>query len=231
MQKSAKRETIRTALTEATPLALAVATYGLSYGVLATRAGLHLPEVLGMSLLVFSGTVQMVTVAMIMTGASIMSILVTSVLLNLRNLLYGAALSGGLDTKKKWRYLLAFGITDEPFVLGSSYFKRNGPSPLYYGVVTGIFYGAWILSSLIGAMAGNQIDMQKWGIDLAFPVTFMALLMPSLKERPAIATAVTAVVMALSLEWFFPGNNFTLILTGIVAPFVGLYLKRGPQNA
>ncbi|MFX3619328.1 MAG: AzlC family ABC transporter permease [Sporolactobacillus sp.] len=231
MARDGRRKTIQAAITEATPLALAVATYGLSYGVLAGQAGFSLPETLGMSLLVFSGTVQMVTVAMVMTGAGITSILVTSLLLNLRNLLYGAALSDGLGVQRKWHYLLAPGISDEPFVLGISYFKRNGPSPLYYGIITVMFYTAWVLASLAGALAGNQIDPQKWGLDLAFPVTFIALLMPSLKGRPALSTALAAVVIALGLELSFPGNNFTIILTGITAPFVGLFLAKRVQHA
>ncbi|MFT8709189.1 MAG: AzlC family ABC transporter permease [Sporolactobacillus sp.] len=231
MEREQRVQIIRTAITEATPLALAVATYGLSYGVLATQAGFNLAETVGMSLFVFSGTIQMVTVAMIMTGAGAISIFVTSLLLNLRNLLYGAALSGGLGTNRRLRWLLAPGISDEPFVLASAYFKKNGPSPLYYGVLTIMFYGAWVLSSLAGALAGHQINPKTWGLDLAFPVTFVALLVPGLHGRPVIATTLAAAVLALGLEWFFPGNDFTIIATGALAPFVGLFIARRGAHA
>ncbi|CAM3119316.1 AzlC family ABC transporter permease [Sporolactobacillus spathodeae] len=231
MTRDERIRTIRTAFTEATPLVLAVATYGLSYGVLATQAGFNRAETVGMSLFVFSGTIQMVAVAMIMTGASIASIFVTSILLNLRNLLYGAALSSGLGTNRKLRWLLAPGISDEPFVLATAYFKKNGPSPLYYSVLTLMFYSAWVISSLIGALAGNQINPQTWGLDLTFPVTFIALLVPSLKGRPALATALAAVGIAFGIELLFPGNDFTIIITGAVAPFVGLFLARRKAHA
>jgi 4-azaleucine resistance transporter AzlC len=226
-----KKVTIKTGFTEALPLAIAIAAYGLSYGVLAIQANFSLMGAVAMSLLVFSGSVQMVTVAMLTAGASLASVLFTSVLLNLRNLLYGAALAEGLAPATKGRWLLAFGVSDEPFVLGISRFKKYGPDPLYFGTVTGTFYVAWVFSSLIGALIGNQIDPQKWGLDLAFPVTFIALLMPSLKEKPVIATALTAAVIAFGLEYLIPGNEFTIIITGVLSPLVGLYLKRRSQNA
>ncbi|WP_223067227.1 AzlC family ABC transporter permease [Paenibacillus caui] len=225
------KRTIKTGILEALPLAFAIAAYGLSYGVLATEADFSLAASVAMSLLVFSGAVQIVAVGMLASGASPASVLFTSILLNLRNLLYGAALAEGLAPAKKWRWLLSFGVSDEPFVLGSSRFKKYGPDPLYFGIVAGVFYLAWIISSLIGALVGNQADPQKWGLDLAFPITFAALLIPSLKEKPVIATALAAAVIAIGFEYFMPGNEFTIMITGVLAPLAGLYLKRRSLNA
>lgn len=224
------KKTIKAGFIEALPLAIAIATYGISYGVLATQANLSIVVSVALSLLVFSGSVQLVVVAMLSTGAGLASILFTSVLLNLRNLFYGAALAEGLAPAKKWRWLLSFGVSDEPFVLGSSRFKKCGPDPLYFGTVAGTFYVAWVFSSLIGALIVNEVNPQKWGLDLAFPITFVALLIPSLKEKPVIATTLTAVIVASGLEYLMPGNEFTIIITGVLAPLIGLYLNRRSQN-
>lgn len=227
-----KINTIKAAFTEALPLAIAIGGYGLPFGVLATQADFTLVETMAMSAFVFSGSLQMVTVAMLMAGATLTSILFASVLLNLRNLLYGAALAEGLAPAKKWKLFLAYGVTDESFVLGSARFKKHGPDPLYFGVVTGMFYAAWLITSAIGALIGNQIDPMKWGLDLMFPITFVALLIPSLKDKPAIVTALTAALIAIGLEYLVPGNDFTIIIAGVLSPFVGLYLKKGvSQNA
>jgi 4-azaleucine resistance transporter AzlC len=226
-----EKNSIKAGVAEALPLAIAIGAYGVSYGVLAAQANFSWVSAVAMSLLVFSGSVQLVTVAMLTAGASFVSVLLTATLLNLRNLLYGAALAEGIAPAKKWRWLLAFGVSDEPFVLGSSRFTQHGPDPLYFAVVTGLFYIAWVLSSLLGALMGDQVDPQKWGLDLAFPVTFVALLIPGLKEKPAVATALAAAFMALGLESWRPGNEFTIIVTGLVAPLVGLYWSRRIQHA
>ncbi len=225
-----RKRTIKTGFLDALPLAMAIGAYGLSYGVPANQANFSLLGIVTMSLLVFSGSLQMVVVGMLTAGASVVSVLITSVLLNLRNFLYGAALAEGLVPAKKWRWLLAFGVSDEPFVLGSARFKKYGPDPLYFGIVVGTFYIAWVFSSFIGGLIGNQIDPQKWGLDLAFPITFVAILISSLIEKPIIVTALTAIILAIGLECFMPGNEFIIFITGILAPFVGLYLKRRSEK-
>lgn len=220
------KQTTKTAIIETLPLAIAVAAYGLSYGVLAIQADFSLVTTIVMSMLVFSGSVQLVAVAMVMAGGGLISILVTTVLLNLRNLLYGAALAEGIAPAGKWRWLLSVGVSDEPFVLATSRFKRYGPDPLYFGVIVATFYVAWVSSSVLGALIGDQLDPLKWGLDLAFPVTFTALLIPGLAGKPVIGTALTAAVIAIGLEYFAPGNEFTIIIAGVLAPLVGLHLKR-----
>jgi 4-azaleucine resistance transporter AzlC len=225
------KQTIKTAFFEALPLAIAIATYGVSYGVLATQANLGITVSVLMSLLVFSGSVQMVAVAMLTVGASLTSILFTTVLLNLRNLLYGAALAEGILSAKKWKWLLAYGVSDEPFVLGSARFKKYGPDPLYFAVITGTFYVAWVFSTLTGTLISSQVDPQKWGLDLAFPITFVALLIPNLTTNPAIATALAATMIGIGLEYFIPGNEITIIAAGVLAPLVGLYVRGRSQDA
>ncbi|MCO7128293.1 AzlC family ABC transporter permease [Sporolactobacillus shoreicorticis] len=226
-----KKSTVKTACVEAFPLAIAIAAYGMSYGVLAMQVNFSLLTTVAMSVFVFSGSAQLVTVAMLAGGAGLTSVLLTVILLNLRNLLYGAALAEGIEPAKKWTRLLAFGVTDEPFVLASARFKKVGPDPTYFAVVAAIFYIAWIFASFFGALIGNQLDPQKWGLDLAFPVTFAALLVPGLKGKPVIGTALTAVILALCLEGFKPGNELTIILTGLLAPLVGLFIHRRTSHA
>ncbi|GAY78142.1 branched-chain amino acid transport protein AzlC [Sporolactobacillus inulinus] len=103
MMRFAKREVFKTASVEALPLAIAIAAYGVSYGVLATQVNFNVLTAVLMSVLVFSGSAQLVAVAMLAGGAGIASVLLTVVLLNLRNLLYGAALAEGLAPAKNGR--------------------------------------------------------------------------------------------------------------------------------
>lgn len=232
MKKDERNKIIKISFMEALPLAIAIAVYGLSYGMLAAQAHFSLISTVAMSLLVFSGSVQMVAVGMLATGVNLASVLLTSVLLNLRNLLYGAALAEGLaPARKRWRWILSFGVSDESFVLGSARFNKHGPDPLYFGVVMGTFYFSWIVSSFVGAFIGNQIDPQQFGLDLAFPVTFVALLIPSLKGKPVIATALTATLIAVVLEYLMPRNGLTIIVAGVLSPLIGLFLAGRTQDA
>ena len=222
-----KKESIKAGLIESFPLTISIVATAFSFGILAIQAKFSVIEALGMSLLIFSGSVQFITVAMLAAGAGFASILLTSLLFNMRNLLYGVGLGAGLAPAKNWRWLLYHGISDETFVLCSARFKKYGPDPLYFSAIIASFYLTLNLFVLLGALVGNQFDPQKWGLDLAFPITFAALLAPSLKDHPTLATAVAAVIIAFGLEYFLPGNEFTIIVTGVLAPLVGLYLHKG----
>lgn len=224
------KKTIKAAVIESFPLALAIATYGVSYGMLGVSANLKLIEIMLMSVFVFSGSVQLIVVAMLMAGSSISSILLTVLLLNLRNLLYGASLASGLSGAGKWRHLLAFGVSDEPFVLGQARFLKVGPDPLYYGVITLVFYVAWQAASFIGAILGNQLDPALWGLDLAFPMTFIALLMPSLRGKPILVTAFSAIVISAFMINYNPQNQLVVVIVGLIAPLIGVLCTGGEAS-
>ncbi|QTM99101.1 branched-chain amino acid ABC transporter permease [Sediminibacillus dalangtanensis] len=228
--KGSNGATVKIALLEALPLATAIAAYGLSFGVLANQAGFHPGEATAMSVLVFSGSVQLAAAGMLIGGAGMVSVLITATLLNLRNLLYGAALSKGISTAGRWRWALSFWVSDEPFVLGSARFTKYGPDPLYFAVISFTFYIAWVFATLAGALIGGEIDPHQWGLDLAFPLTFTALLIPSLRKRPEITTALAAAILTTGMEFVFPDNPLTIIATGVAAPFAGLLMARRDRH-
>ncbi|ANB60042.1 MULTISPECIES: AzlC family ABC transporter permease [Bacillales] len=222
--------TIRQGIRDAFPLAIGIATYGIPYGVLGIHAGFGVLGTVAMSALVFSGSVQMISIAMHTAGAGLVSIIGTAVLLNLRNLLYGATLASGISTAKKWRWLLAFGVSDEPFVLGTARFQSFGPDPLYFGIITIVFYLTWVATSFIGAIIGGHINTQDLGLDLAFPMTFVAILSQIIKDKPIIATALTGAIITIANEIFVPGSPYVILLAGFISPFVGCYLRSRKSN-
>lgn len=220
------KQTIKAALSEGIPLSLAVATYGISYGIMAKELGFSSWETILMSASVFSGSVQLVALSMIRAGATMISILLTVTLLNLRNILYGIVLSNSLGKNRVVRWLLAGNVSDEQFILGMNYFKKNGPSPLYYGILLIILYSTWIGASFIGMMASSKINPEKFGLDLAFPATLVAMFIPSLIDVTTIITALIAILLCLILEISFPGNDFTIIICALTAPLIALYFKK-----
>ncbi|GIN15051.1 hypothetical protein J32TS2_04070 [Shouchella clausii] len=217
-----RKQITQAAITEAFPLALAIAAYGISYGVLATQGGFTFGQTVTMSMFVFSGSAQLVTAGMMAGGASAISILAAVLLLNLRNLLYGAALANTVSLAGKWRFALAFGVSDEPFVLASAREQKHGPDPFYFAIVFVCFYLSWVFASLAGALLGAQVDPLTWGLDFVFPVTFTALLVPSLKGRPAIATALAAIGICLLFHYSGFREELIVIAAGMLAPLAGL---------
>ncbi|MFB4212353.1 AzlC family ABC transporter permease [Shouchella sp. JSM 1781072] len=218
---------LKEALADGLPVAIAIASYGVSYGILANQADFSVIAATVMSLLLFAGSVQLVAVAMYVAGATVPAILFAAFLLNLRDFLYGMDLSkdlGGMS--KKWRFLSVFGVSDEPYFLAKARFATKGTDLPYFFTVTLLFYIAWVISSFLGVWVGDQIDPLRFGLDLAFPAAFTALLMPALTHIAAWVTVAVAIIITLSLEWLYPGNSLTIIISALIAPLVGIQIKR-----
>jgi len=102
------------------PLSLAVAPWGLLAGSMAIAANLSAWEGQGLSAIVFAGAAQLVAIGMLKSGASLASILLTTLLLTSQHLLYGLSMRPALSPLPlRWRLGLGFLLTDEFFALTS----------------------------------------------------------------------------------------------------------------
>ncbi|MBM7839184.1 4-azaleucine resistance transporter AzlC [Alkalihalobacillus xiaoxiensis] len=222
-----KNATVRTVWIEGGPVALAIASYGVSYGVLANQADFSILTAVAMSMLLFAGSVQLASVAMWALGVSIPTIIMSAFLLNLRDLLYGADIAADLKTKSKgWRITHSFGVSDEPYLLSKLHFAKAGSDPLYFSLITWLFYVTWVCASFVGVMVGDAVDPVQWGLDLAFPAAFTALLIPALKGKGALVTLLAAGMIAWLCERIAPGNSWTILIVGIVSPLFGMALDK-----
>ncbi len=75
------------------PIALGYIPVGFAYGVLAQKAGLSAFNTVLMSIIGYAGSAQLIVVGLIAAGISPLSIIVTTVIVNLRHMLMSAALS------------------------------------------------------------------------------------------------------------------------------------------
>ena len=105
-----------------------VFVYGTVFGGLAVQAGLLAVEVWGMSLLVFAGASQFVAVPMIAAGASPLTIVVTTYVVNMRHYLMAATLAPAFRAfPRGWLALVAHVINDESFAVAVA--RQNPPDP------------------------------------------------------------------------------------------------------
>ena len=96
------------------PLSVAVIPWGILAGSAAINAGLSVMQAVGMSALVFAGAAQLVSLSMLMTGASLLSILITVFFLTSQHFIYALSLR---EEVKPWslkrRLSIGFLLTDE----------------------------------------------------------------------------------------------------------------------
>lgn len=209
------------------PLLVGVFPFGLIYGALAVNTGLSAAVSQWMSSIVFAGSAQFVTVQLAHETAPALVIVLTIAVVNLRHMLYSASLAPYLkDLSLKWKVLLSYFLTDEAYAPTILKFEKDGIAPAGHWFMLGAGFALWFIwqtSTALGIFLGAAIP-QSWPLDFALPLTFIAMVVPVLKNRPIIVAALSAGMVAL-LAHGLP-YRLGLILAALTGIVVGTLLER-----
>lgn len=212
--------------TAAWPICLGYFPVGLALGVLAQQAGIPVWAVGLMSILVFAGSAQFIGIAMLASGASIFSIILTTFVVNLRHVLMSSALAVFLHGVNRWFLtLFAYGITDESFAVNMTRFRKGKWSRWSALAVNHSSNMVWVISTVIGALAGQFIPQGAFGIDYALPGMFICLLVYQLQGRIYIVTGILAGVISVTWYLLVPGNSY-IVGASISAATLGFIARR-----
>ena len=204
------------------PILLGVLPFGMIYGVLAMQAGLPPLLALAMSSIVFAGSAQFIGAQLIAQSAGGVVIVATTFIVNLRHALYSASLAPFIKhVPLRWKVLLAYLLTDEAYAMTITRFTQPDSSSArykhWYHCGAGItLWLSWQISTALGIFVGQLIP-ESWGLDFTLALTFIALVIPNLKDRASAAAAVSAGIMAtFSYTWPYKLGLFAAAITGIV---------------
>ena len=178
------------------------APFGLIFGTLAIATGLPVSLTLGLSALVFAGSSQFVAVSLIGSGAALPVIWLTTFVVNLRHALYSATLLPYARTlPARWRWALAFWLTDETFAVVENQLRHHSSlqdSAHYWLGSSLAMYLNWQLWTIAGVLLGQSVPgLATLGLDFAMVATFAAIVALQLRERPVLFAAVVAGTVAL----------------------------------
>lgn len=205
------------------PILVGVLPAGLIFGALGKGAGLTAAVVLGFSLFVFAGSAQFVALGLAVAGAPPLVIILAIFVVNLRHALYSATFSEPLaELPKRWKIALSWLLTDEAFAVASVRFRKpDKGNAHWYMLGTGLaLWATWQLSTAVGIALGAGLP-DSWHLDFALPLTFLALLIPSITDGPTRLSALASAVLAVGVGGL-PYRSGLLIAV-IVAVGFGLW--------
>ncbi len=203
------------------PILLGVAPFGLIFGALAVNAHIPVPAAQAMSSIIFAGSSQFIAAQMIGAGASGLVILLVVFVVNLRHALYSASVASHLrPLAPGWKFLLAYLLTDEAYAVTITHYNREGDfaNKHWYFFGAGLtLWTTWQLSTAIGIFIGAQLP-QSWPLGFVLPLTFIALVVPALKDKASVAAAVAAALVGLL------ANGFPFKTGLLAAAFIGILI-------
>jgi 4-azaleucine resistance transporter AzlC len=209
------------------PLWVAVIPFGMAYAVSARSAGLGFLDTQLMSLAVFAGSAQFTAAGMFAVGASPLALILTTFVINVRHLLYSLTLGQRTALAGLQRVAAAFLLTDEAFgvVLAAG---SNGAGFLFGAELS--LYLVWNLATLAGSLLGGLVpDPEALGLDIVFPLAFLALLVPLIRRPLDLMVAVFAGTSGLLASRLMPTGLAVLVL-GVLGALLGAWLTRGEEG-
>lgn len=208
------------------PLLIGVFPFGMIYGTLAINAGIPVAAAQAMSSIVFAGSSQFATAQLVHDSTPAVVIVLTIAVINLRHMLYSASLAPYLpDLSMRWKILLSYLMTDEAYAVAILHYEKIGVVPFahWYFFGAGLaLWSTWQVSTALGIGLGASLP-SKWPLDFALPLTFIAMMVPALKNRPAWMAALSAGLVAL-LAYSLP-YRLGIVLAALTGIVVGTVLE------
>lgn len=207
---------------QAAPIVMGYLPVGAAFGVLAHKTGLSALGTVLMSVMVYAGSAQLIAVAMFAAGMPPLSIVATTLVVNLRHLLMTASLSPHLGGWRRWQLgLFAYQVTDETFALHSTRFGRGETGRPVSFAVNVTAHAAWVLASWLGYLAGAAIpDVRPLGLDYALPAMFIALLAMQVRNGLHVFVAGFTGLAAIALVQA-GADRFSVIIATIAGATFG----------
>ncbi|MCX2898109.1 AzlC family ABC transporter permease [Pseudomonas mandelii] len=208
------------------PLTPGVIPFGLVTGVMAIEMGMSPGMSIGMTLLFYSGSAQLVALQLLQNGALPAAIIATALIINLRFIMYSASLAPYLHhLPRRWTWPVSYMLSDQSYALCSLKFSSGELgrfAPHFYAGTAVAMWLTWQLSVLAGVYLGASIP-QTWSLSFAVPLSFLALLVPNVRSAATLGAATAGgliAVLAVNLPY-----NLGLVTASIGGVAAGVLIE------
>ncbi|ELY4879186.1 AzlC family ABC transporter permease [Morganella morganii] len=207
-----------------TPLNLAVVPWAILAGSMAVDSGLTFAQSVAMSAMVFAGAAQLVTLGLLNSGAGVITIIVSVFFITSQHLLYGLTLRPHVRPfSPLQRAGIGFLLTDELFAVSVAGRQRLSFAYLFGAGLS--FYLVWVLVSILGIVLAHSIsDLSQLRLDFSVVATLLAIVVPLIKSKSALAGALFSFVVTIILTR--AGVQGSAVIAGVSAMLLAVLLGR-----
>lgn len=205
--------------------------FGLITGAAASAAGIDPVIAIAMSIIVFAGAAQLVAIQLISEGAPGAMIVLAALVVNLRMMMYSAAVAPFFaHLNLRWKFLIGYLLTDHAFALMTARFSTSDDNPhkrWYYLGAGSLMWVVWQIALAVGVFIGVQVPA-SWSLEFLIPLMFISLVAPALKTRPQLMAALCAATASVFTASFpLKSGLMVAALAGVVG---GLLMEQRMQS-
>jgi 4-azaleucine resistance transporter AzlC len=208
---------------------------GIGFGVLMHAAGYGLLWTLAMSLLIYAGSMQYVGVGLLSGGASVVTAILTTVMVNARHLFYSISMIRVYRNSGRLKPYLIFALTDETYsLLCSGEVPEGADAEAYRFLVSAFDHSYWVIGSVLGSLLGAVLPFSTEGIEFSMTALFLTSFVEQWVKKGNRIPALTGLGgTLLSLAVFGPERFLipAMLLITLVLSLLRGRLGRGEAEA
>lgn len=227
---SLKKNTFKKALIATVPVMLGYIPTGIAFSMLMISNGYNPLLTIFMSILIYAGSMQFLSVELFVTGASFIQIALLTFLINARHIFYGLSLFKMFDRQKKRKPYMIYSLTDETYALFTSgKVPGDVDEDRYNFYIALLDHSYWVLGTLIGAVIGSSLAINTIGMDFALTAMFTVMLIEQILSKTPNMIFLISALSGLICIVLLP-SNVMLLSSILLALTLILIFKKAVQK-
>ncbi len=217
-----KKETIKQAFYKSVPVMAGYIVLGIGFGILLRNAGYGVLWAASMSLFIYAGSMQYVGVGLLTGGASVITTIITTIMVNARHLFYSISMIDKYKNAGKYKPYMIFALTDETYsLLCDEKVPDDIDAHLYRFLVSLFNHTYWIAGGIIGNLLGAVLPFSADGVAFSMTALFVAAFTEQWLNNKNHLPALTGILCTLVSLLIFGKENFLipamLMITAVLA--------------
>lgn len=222
-------DVIKKAFYKTIPVMAGYIVLGIGFGILLHNAGYGMIWAFAMSALIYAGSMQYVGIGLLTGGASVVTTIITTIMVNARHLFYSISMIDKYKDSGKYKPYLIFALTDETYsLLCDDDGEANGSINRYRFFVSLFDQCYWVLGSVIGSLLGSMIRFSTAGIEFSMTALFIASFTEQWIESDNHLPAIVGIVSTVMCLVVFGSENF--LIPSMLLITVLLTILRGKES-
>jgi len=226
-----KKSAVRTAFLDTLPVMAGYVFLGFGFGILLQQSGYGLLWAVAMSLFIYAGSMQYLTVSLLTGGAGLVTAALTTVVVNARHLFYGISMVDAYKGAGKKKPYMIFALTDETYSLVSQNQVPEGISRHGYCFLVSLFdHIYWVSGTALGSLTGSLLPINYEGIEFSLTALFVTIFVEQWLSTKDHRPAITGVMSTGLCLLVFGREVFLIPSMSIISLTLTILRKTGRRN-
>lgn len=227
------KRVVKEAFLSTIPVMTGYLALGFGFGIILRSAGYGVLLAFAMSLLIYAGSMQYVAVGLLTGGASLLSVALTTLMVNARHLFYGVSMLSAYEKMGSAKPYLIFSLTDETYSLLCTEHPRisERERKTYCLLVSLLDHTYWVTGTVTGAVAGGLLTFNTEGMDFVLTALFLTVFLEQWLSTEKHVPALIGIGASLLCLLIFGAEGFLIPAMALIALLLCLYREEARHES